>query len=229
VNEKLLYVGCNCERTNQTVEALNAQEYEVHLVYQDSEGIKYAEEHEIDMFLLDKTEMDSDYKVVRRIRTGGRRFPVIILSDLTRTEDVVDGFAAGANDYITKPFEIAELIARIQNLLDIFSTERDSYKAPIVVGDLRLEPRSRKVMRGDDVISLSPKEYELLLYLVRNVNQVCSREDILTDVWNYDFIFGTNAADVYIWHLRLKLDKRYNHKLIHTVRGVGYILKEPES
>lgn len=229
MDEKLLYEGCNCELSHQTLEALNRQGYDVHLVHHDSEAIEYAEEHEIDMFLLDNTDMDSEYKVVSQIRTGGRRIPVIILSNQMSADNAVNAFATGANDYITKPFEIAELLARVQNLLDIFSTERDSYKAPIVVGDLRLEPKSRKVMRGDDVISLSPKEYELLLYLVRNVNQVCSREDILTHVWNYDFIFGTNAVDVYIWHLRLKIDKKYSHKLIHTVRGVGYILKESES
>ncbi|MGF7047493.1 DNA-binding response OmpR family regulator [Paenibacillus sp. DS2015] len=227
MNEKLLYVGCNSELTNDAVAALKRQSYEVHLVHNYLEAIKYAEEHEIDMFILDMKDMDSDYRVIRRIRTGGRRFPVIVLSYRVRTEDVVNGFAAGANDYINKPCEIAELIARVQNLLELFSTERERYIAPMIVGDLCIEPSSRLVMRGEDVISLSPKEYELLLYLVRNVNHVCSRDDILTHVWNHDFITGTNAVDVYIWHLRLKLDKKYSHKLIHSVRGVGYILKEP--
>ncbi|MFX3635226.1 MAG: response regulator transcription factor [Candidatus Pristimantibacillus sp.] len=170
-------------------------------------------------------------EVLRRLRQAGNPVPVILLTARDTVPDKVSGFEHGANDYITKPFAMEELLARVRNILRIFQQyPKESEGSDLIkVGDLTIELRTRKVFRKDIVIELTPREFELLVYLVENKNDEKSREDILSEVWGYDFIGETNLVDVYIRYLRQKLDKGYRHKLIHTVRGVGYMIKEPDA
>ena len=144
-------------------------------------------------------------------------------------EDKVSGLDLGANDYITKPFQIEELFARIRVALRMNSNPSDDDDATtdyITFSDLRLNEATREVYRGDDIINLTPREFDLLAYLMKNKRIVLNREQILNTVWGYDYFGDTNVVDVYIRYLRNKIDKPYDQPLIHTVRGVGYVLKD---
>jgi DNA-binding response OmpR family regulator len=161
--------------------------------------------------------------VVKELRGSGKHIPVLMLTARGATEDIVSGLDAGADDYLTKPFAFAELIARVRALVRRSELDRG---AEIVFADLRLDPVSHKVWRGGNEIDLTAKEYGLMEYLVRNPNTVLSRAMIAEHVWDYAFDSFTNIIDVYVNYLRKKIDKDYSVKLIHTVRGQGYILRE---
>ncbi|QAY66034.1 response regulator transcription factor [Paenibacillus protaetiae] len=195
-------------------------------------GYEMAASGEWELVLLDVMLPElNGIEVLRRLRQAGNPVPVILLTARDTVPDKVSGFEHGANDYITKPFAMEELLARVRNILRIFQQNpREAEGNDVIkVGDLTIELRTRKVFRKDIVIELTPREFELLVYLVEHKNEEKSREDILSDVWGYDFIGETNLVDVYIRYLRQKLDKGYRHKLIHTVRGVGYMIKEPDA
>ncbi|WP_054024661.1 response regulator transcription factor [Bacillus sp. FJAT-28004] len=195
-------------------------------------GYEMASTGEWELVLLDVMlpEM-SGIEVLRLLRQAGNPVPIILLTARDTVPDKVSGFEHGANDYVTKPFAMEELLARVRNILRIFQQYPKEAEGSdmIKVGDLTIELRTRKVYRKDILIELTPREFELLVYLVENKNDEKSREDILSEVWGYDFIGETNLVDVYIRYLRQKLDKGYRHKLIHTVRGVGYMIKEPDA
>ncbi|WP_219837511.1 response regulator transcription factor [Paenibacillus sp. R14(2021)] len=195
-------------------------------------GLEMATGGEWDMLLLDVMLPElNGIEVLRRIRQAGNPIPIILLTARDTIPDKVSGFEHGANDYITKPFAMEELLARVRNLLRIFQQQPKEPESPDVLkaADLSIELRTRKVFRKDLPIELTPREFELLVYLAEHRNEEKSREDILSEVWGYDFIGETNLVDVYIRYLRQKVDKGYRHKLIHTVRGVGYMLKEPDA
>ncbi|OAB44548.1 response regulator transcription factor [Paenibacillus glacialis] len=227
MNEIILYVAYDTETAIAIVAALKEANYEVMKVNNNDEALKYAEIHEIDMLILDEGNEMNDYSVIREIRKSGKSVVVMILSNRMNAKDVVEAFNAGANDYITKPAQIEIVLVRIHNLFTLVSGERKGKALPITIGELTIEPKSRRVMRNSQEIHLTHKEYELLLYLARHVNEVCSREEILKQVWKYDYSLGTNVVDVYVRHLRVKLDKGFQHKMIHTSRGVGYLLEGP--
>ncbi|MNZ63873.1 Response regulator ArlR [compost metagenome] len=195
-------------------------------------GYEMASTGEWQLMLLDVMlpEM-SGIEVLRLLRQAGNPLPIILLTARDTVPDKVSGFEHGANDYITKPFAMEELLARVRNILRIFQQHpREAEGSDMIkVGDLTIELRTRKVYRKDILIELTPREFELLVYLAENKNGEKSREEILSEVWGYDFIGETNLVDVYIRYLRQKLDKGYRHKLIHTVRGVGYMMKEPDA
>lgn len=193
------------------------------------EGLELAMEQQWDIVLLDiMLPKLNGIEVLRRIRQSNQDIPVILLTARDTVPDKVSGFEHGANDYVTKPFAIEELLARIRNLLRIFQ-QKDQDTSPVIrIDDLEINEASREVQRDGTVIELTPKEFDLLIYLAKNKNNVNSREQILSDVWGYDFIGDTNVIDVYIRYLRQKIDSGRKRKLIHTSRGVGYILKEPE-
>jgi DNA-binding response OmpR family regulator len=161
--------------------------------------------------------------VVRELRAAGKHIPVLILTAKASTEDVVSGLDAGSDDYLTKPFAFSELTARVRALLRREGKDRG---AEIKFADLRLDPVSHKVWRGKTEIELTAKEYGLLEYLVRNSNTVLSRAMIADHVWDYAFDSFTNIIDVYVNYLRKKVDKDFPVKLIHTVRGQGYVMRE---
>ncbi len=163
------------------------------------------------------------FALLRKIRSEGNNLPVLFLTARDSIEDRVEGLDIGADDYLVKPFAFEELLARIRVLIRKNSVSNSNV---ITVADLTVDISSRKVTRGDKDISLSAKEYELLQYLAVNNGIVLSREKIEDHIWNYDYEGGTNVVDVYIRYLRKKIDEGYDKKLIHTVRGMGYVLRE---
>lgn len=164
----------------------------------------------------------SGFEVLEKMRKSGNDTPVIFLTAKSEIEDKVYGLDSGANDYLTKPFSFEELAARVRMI-----TRKTTGNSTNIytVGDLTVNLKSREVTRGGKNIELSSKEYAILECLVRNAGTVMSREKIENSVWNYDYAGGTNVIDVYIRYLRKKIDDDFEVKLIHTVRGAGYVLK----
>ena len=161
--------------------------------------------------------------VVKHMRASGDATPVLFLTARDSVEDKVRGLDLGANDYLVKPFSFEELMARVRALTRKSTAEN----SPVYeICDLRLDTGSHSVTRSDKKIKLSAKEFALLEYLLRNKGQVLSREKIENNLWNFDYEGGTNAVDVYIRYLRKKIDEDFSPRLIHTVRGVGYVLKD---
>ena len=162
------------------------------------------------------------FQVVRELRQAKVATPVLLLTARDAVEDKVQGLDAGADDYLTKPFAFAELLARVRALLRRGTAAR----APVLqVADLTLDPATRTVARGGEAISLTNREFALLEYLLRNAGRVLTRTMITEHVWDYSFDSATNVIDVYVNYLRKKIDAGRERKLIHTVRGVGYVLK----
>jgi len=162
--------------------------------------------------------------LLQEIRSEGNPTPVLMITAKGTVEDKVKGLDAGADDYLVKPFAIAELLARVRSLLRRKTTEKGTVLA---IADLTLDLVSHKAKRGTKQIELTAKEYMLLEYFIRNKNTILTRTTISEHIWNYNFDTGTNIIDVYINHLRTKVDGGFDNKLLHTIRGVGYIMKEP--
>ncbi|HZG85528.1 response regulator transcription factor [Paenibacillus sp.] len=166
-------------------------------------------------------------EVLRRIRTSGDMTPIILLTARDSIPDKVSGLDHGANDYITKPFQIEELLARIRACLRINQMMEEKVDEQILtVANLKVDKKTRIVTRDSTNIELTPREFNLLVYLIRHKNQVLNREQILTHVWGFDYYGDTNVVDVYIRYLRKKIEDSFHFPLIHTVRGVGYVIKE---
>lgn len=163
------------------------------------------------------------FSLLKKIRKEGSNLPVLFLTARDSIEDRVEGLDIGADDYLVKPFAFEELLARVRVIIRKSSVSNSNV---ICVADLTVDISSRKVTRNGKDISLSAKEYELLQYLAVNNGIVLSREKIEDHIWNYDYEGGTNVVDVYIRYLRKKIDDGYDKKLIHTVRGMGYVLRE---
>ncbi|MFD0681435.1 MULTISPECIES: response regulator transcription factor [unclassified Paenibacillus] len=198
------------------------------------EGLDMALAQSWDMILLDIMLPElNGMEVLRRMRQSGCHTPVILLTARDTIPDRVSGLDQGANDYITKPFAIEELLARIRNLLRMTANQPHAEggasfhnEDELRIDGLTMNIRTRQVIREDQLIELTPKEFDLLSYLVTHTGEVLSREQILSDVWGYGFIGDTNVVDVYIRYLRQKVDQGFTCKLIHTLRGVGYLVKE---
>jgi two-component system OmpR family response regulator len=191
------------------------------------EALRIAASEPPDLVVLDVMLPDvNGFEVLRRLRNGavpGRDVPVLFLTARDTGEDKVTGLTAGGDDYVTKPFRLEELIARIRAILRrTAGTPRDVLTA----GDLELDPVARLVTRGGDTISLSPTEFTLLRFLMENADRVLERRQILHHVWRYDFGGDASIVESYISYLRRKVDNR-EPRLIHTVRGVGYVLRRP--
>ncbi len=196
------------------------------MAYDGDEGRKLFENHHFDLVILDISLPGmSGFALCKKIRNRNPSVPVVMLTALSATDDKIEGFDAGADDYIVKPFDFKELLVRIRALL-----KRIYQNIPVgnllKVGDLVINLDSKEVSRGGNGISLTAKEFQLLEYLVRNRNKVVSRADIALNVWDIDFDTKTNVIDVYVNFLRKKLDNDFEKKIIHTQVGVGYILKE---
>ena len=204
---------------------LTEESYAVDVAYDGEEGVFMALENDYDLIVLDLMLPKLDgMEILRKIRDSGKDVPVLILTAKDSVEDIVAGLEGGSDDYLTKPFAFAELLARIRALL---RRSQEQKITTLKAGDLTLNPLTREVKRGDRKIELTSKEYALLEYFMRNVNKVLTRTLISEHVWNYEFDPLTNVVDVYVNYLRKKIDQPSETKLIHTVRGVGYILKEP--
>ena len=203
---------------------LEEDDYQVTIVHDGVEGLKQALSGEYSLVILDVMVPKKDgLAVIKDMREAGNQVPVLMLTARGTTEDIVSGLEAGSDDYLTKPFAFAELLARVRALLRRSEQDRG---AEIFFADLRLDPVTHKVWRSGNDIDLTAKEYGLLEYLVRNPNTILSRAMIAEHVWDYAFDSFTNIIDVYVNYLRKKVDKDYSTQLIHTVRGQGYILRE---
>ncbi len=198
--------------------------YSVDACFDGEEVLDYLQCAEYDALILDimMPKMDG-IAVLRQLRERENAIPVLLLTAKDSIEDRVTGLDAGADDYLVKPFAFEELLARLRVLLRKPVTQKSSV---LRVADLSLHMNTRQVFRGDKEIRLSSKEYALLHYMMQNAGVVLSRDKLEQHVWDYDFSGGSNVIDVYIRYLRKKVDEGYENKLIHTVRGHGYILRE---
>jgi two-component system, OmpR family, response regulator len=206
---------------------LEYEGYSVTKVFDGLDALEKFRAHNWDLVLLDVMLPGiSGIEILRRIRKNDRTTPVILLTAKTSVEDKVSGLDLGANDYITKPFQIEELLARIRAALRFKKTEQSIEDVSLLsFEDLIVNQKTREVLRAGESIELTPREYDLLIFLMDNKRQVLNREQILEAVWGYDFFGDTNVVDVYIRYLRKKIDAPHLPTLIHTVRGVGYVLK----
>jgi heavy metal response regulator len=203
---------------------LEEESFTVDVAYDGEEGLEMAVNNPYDVILMDLMLPKKDgLSVIRELREREIVTPVLCLTAKDAVEDIVEGLETGSDDYLTKPFAFGELLARVKALLRRTSKDRG---AEIFFADLRLDPVSHKVWRSDKEIDLTAKEYGLLEYFMRNPNEVLTRAMIAEHVWDYTFDSFTNIIDVYVNYLRKKVDRDYDTKLIHTVRGVGYVLKE---
>jgi heavy metal response regulator len=205
---------------------LEEEKYEVDTAGDGEEGLKMALSKPYDLIVLDWMLPKKDgLAVVRELREKKTPTPVLMLTAKDSLEDIIAGLDSGSDDYLTKPFAFAELLARVRALMRRSEMDKG---AELRFGDLRLDPVSHKVWRKDKEIDLTAKEYGLLEYFMRNANQVLTRTMIADHVWDYTFDTFTNIIDVYVNYLRKKIDRDADKKLIHTVRGVGYIFKEED-
>jgi heavy metal response regulator len=203
---------------------LEEENFTVDMAYDGEEGLFMAESNPYDLILMDimLPKMDG-LAVIKALRGKGVTSPVLCLTAKDTVDDIVSGLNSGSDDYLTKPFAFAELVARVRALLRRGTQDRG---AEIRFADLRLDPVAHKVWRGGKEIELTAKEYALLEYFMRNPNQILTRTMIAEHVWDYTFDSFTNIIDVYVNYLRKKVDRDFDKKLIHTVRGIGYVLKE---
>jgi two-component system, OmpR family, copper resistance phosphate regulon response regulator CusR len=223
---KILLVEDEKKIADSLKKGLSEENYSVEVAYDGITGRKLFETLHFDLVILDiNLPGMSGFALCKKIRNRNPGIPVVMLTALSATDDKIEGFDAGADDYIVKPFDFKELLVRIRALL-----KRIYQNIPVgnilKVGDLVINLDSKEVSRGGNGISLTAKEFQLLEYLVRNRNKVVSRADIALNVWDIDFDTKTNVIDVYVNFLRKKLDNDYDKKIIHTQVGVGYVLKE---
>ncbi|WP_391120219.1 response regulator transcription factor [Psychrobacillus sp. L3] len=212
---------------------LEFEGYEVEIAYTGTDGLIKYREKMWDLILLDLMLPGlNGLDVLRRIRATESDTPVILLTAKSDIEDKVAGLDLGANDYVTKPFEIEELLARVR------SSIRFSKSAAIpfikdenvhIFESLMLNEQTREICRDGQSINLTPREYDLLLYLMKHPHQVLTREQLLDAVWGFDYYGDTNVVDVYIRYVRKKIEENQKSSLIQTVRGVGYVLKEQKN
>lgn len=206
---------------------LKYEGYEVEKAYDGRDGLELALAQSFDLILLDiMLPTLNGIEVLRRIRKVSD-VPIILLTARDAVVDKVSGLDGGADDYITKPFAIEELLARIRAALRIKTAENSTRtSSEITAGSLILDPVKREVKVSENLIELTKREFDLLQHLLENKNIVISRETLLQDIWGYDFAGETNAVDVYVRYLRAKIEEPFGLKLIHTVRGVGYVIKD---
>lgn len=207
---------------------LQHEGYETDVELDGRAGLQAALNEDFDLILLDLMLPElNGIEVARRVREL-KSTPIIIMTARDSVIDRVSGFDHGADDYIVKPFAIEELLARVRALLRRISIEdghNKEHQTTVKYKDLTIEKENRVVRRGDDVINLTKREYELLLILMENINVVMSRKDLLSKVWGYDSKVETNVVDVYIRYLRNKIDRPGEKSYIQTVRGTGYVIR----
>lgn len=197
--------------------------YNVDACYDGQAALDYMEAENYNGAIMDIMIPNKDgITVLREMRNAGIQVPVLFLTAKTETQDIVRGLDAGASDYMTKPFEFSELMARLRVML---RTQNPVNENVITCGSLVVDMNNRQAIRDGKVIDLTVREYAILEYLARNRNVVVTREQIRVNIWNIDDDVNSNVIDVYIRYLRRKIDDNYEEKLIHTIRGVGYKLE----
>lgn len=207
---------------------LEYENYETGVADNGKDALRLIEEENWDLVLLDIMIPGlSGLEVLRRVRRFDEETPIVLLTARDEIHDKVSGLDLGADDYITKPFQIEELLARIRVLLRRPKAKKENNE-DLTVADLRVNPSAREVSRGEVQIDLTPREFDLLVCLLQNKNIVLTREQLIEQVWGFDYYGDTNVVDVYIRYLRQKVDKGFEAAVIQTVRGVGYTIKDLE-
>lgn len=207
---------------------LEYENYETGVADNGKDALRLIEEESWDLVLLDIMIPGlSGLEVLRRVRRFDEETPIVLLTARDEIHDKVSGLDLGADDYITKPFQIEELLARIRVLLRRPKAKKENNE-DLTVADLRVNPSAREVSRGEVQIDLTPREFDLLVCLLQNKNIVLTREQLIEQVWGFDYYGDTNVVDVYIRYLRQKVDKGFETAVIQTVRGVGYTIKDLE-
>lgn len=232
MNKRILVVEDEVQIARVLQLELEYEGYEVLVKHDGRSGLEVALHETLDLILLDVMLPElSGIEVLRRLRKADIHVPVILLTARNTTLDKVMGLDQGANDYVTKPFEMEELLARVRssirsNTMITAGVSLNEQTPLLSIADLSINMDAREVTRNRKSISLTPKEYDLLVYLLTNKNKIVTREGILTHVWGYEYEGETNVIDVYIRHLRKKIDEEFSIPLIHTIRGIGYSIRE---
>ncbi len=212
---------------NLLMNGLEENGYQVMAAYDGLMGLRLFQAHSFDLVISDIVlPKMNGFELCKEIRKVNSCIPILMLTALGATDDKLDGFDAGADDYMVKPFDFRELNARIKVLLKRGNSDKKDLPHELSYADLRIDLQGKNVERNGISIKLSPKEYNLLLYMVENAERVLSRIEIAEKVWNTHFDTGTNFIDVYINYLRKKIDRNFEPKLIHTKAGMGFILTD---
>lgn len=224
---KMLIVEDNSRVSALLKRGLESQGYQVYIAEEAEEGLIFLDKIDFDLIITDIMLNGMDgITFCKKIRHSGKKIPIIMLTALGTIDEKIEGFDAGADDYLVKPFEIRELYARVKALLqrksDTVSTLDES--AQITYGDLVMDKRTKVIYREGLAINLTPKEFNLLHFMMQNPERLLTRDEIADNVWGNNFDTGTNYIDVYIAYLRKKIDKGFEQKLIHTKVGMGFIL-----
>ena len=220
---RLLVVEDEKKLNELITKKLEKEYYGVDSCFDGEEAVRYVEGTEYDAIILDIMLPKLDgFEVIKRIRAKKNKVPILLLTARDNIDDKVKGLDYGADDYLVKPFIFEELMARIRVLLRRNSGNADNV---VTIANLKVDLDAKTVFRDDLLIKLSGREYSILEYLIRNKGKILPRERIEDHIWNYEYEGGTNVIDVYIRYLRKKIDDGYTPKLIHTVRGLGYVLR----
>lgn len=224
-NMKLLIVEDEPNLLSVIRKGLSEKNHDVSAALDGTTALEMLANNAYDVVVLDVMLPDiNGIEISRRLRAANNYVPILMLTALNSSDNIVTGLNAGADDYMAKPFRFSELEARI-NALARRAGQEHRIAEIIAVDDLQIDRRAKTVTRGEDLITLTAKEFKLLYYLAKNSGIILSREKILDNVWNINFDMNTNVVDVYINYLRNKIDKPYPNKLIHTIKGLGYVLK----
>lgn len=226
----ILLIEDELDVVNFVKKGLGEESFEVSVALNGVDGLEMASKNQYDIVLLDIMIPEKNgIEVCKEIRLKGIQTPILFLTALNTPDNIAMGLNSGADDYLVKPFKFNELIARINAILRRFNLEKKGSQvsqAKYFISNMVFDDDAKKVSRNGKEISLTPTEYRLLFTLLKNKGKVLSRIDLLENAWDINFNLGTNVVDVYINYLRKKIDTDFEPKLIHTVVGMGYILKE---
>jgi two-component system copper resistance phosphate regulon response regulator CusR len=224
---KILLVEDERKIADTLSKGLRELDYHVETAYDGSIGLRLFENRSFNLVITDiNLPGINGYVLCKTIRKSNQNIPILMLTSLNATDDKIEGFDSGADDYLVKPFEFRELIVRVRALVKRGVTQQVPTGNILKVANLELNVDSKEVTREGVQINLSAKEFQLLEYLMRNRNRVLSRADITEKIWDLNFDTRTNIVDVYINFLRKKIDRDFEPKLIHTQAGMGYMMKE---
>ena len=221
---RILVIEDDRDAADYLVKAFNEVGHVTDAAHDGEDGLAMASDGQYDILIVDRMLPKRDgLSVIGTLREKGVETPALILSALGQVDDRVKGLRAGGDDYLPKPYSFAELLARVEVLSrrNVGPAEETTYR----VGDLELDRLSHRVARGKDELTLQPREFRLLEYLMKHAGQVVTRTMLLENVWDYHFDPQTNVIDVHISRLRAKIDKGFRQPLLHTVRGAGYMIK----
>lgn len=224
--KKILIVEDEAKLSRVLELELKYENYETAIADNGQDALTFMLEESWDLVLLDiMIPTLSGLEVLRRFRRQDEHTPVILLTARDEVHDKVSGLDLGANDYVTKPFQIEELLARIRAHLRQGESEQQN-EEKLMLGDLEVDLQTRDVVRAGQKMTLTPREFDLLVCLLQHKNQVLTREQLIAQVWGYDYVGDTNVVDVYIRYVRQKIDNGFEPAYIQTVRGVGYTMKD---